>query len=80
MSVMLYRRGAEPNPAAWGENLETCIVDEGDLDVVMADGWFRHPRDIDAAEVAAVAAKTAKTAAKPAEPPVTPDPAEDDPQ
>lgn len=45
MPTMLYRPGETINPEAWGEKIDTCIVDEGDLEAVMAGGWYRHPSD-----------------------------------
>lgn len=45
MPTMLYRPGETVNPAAWNEKIDTCIVDEGDLEAVLADGWYRHPSD-----------------------------------
>ena len=45
MPTMLYRPGTEINPGAWNEKIDTCIVDEGDLEAVLKDGWYRHPKD-----------------------------------
>lgn len=48
MTVMLYRPADEPNPVVWGWNVEHRVFGEADVDAALADGWARHPLDVNA--------------------------------
>lgn len=41
MGVMLYRAGTQEN--VWGYDVDLLVVEDGDLDDAVADGWVRSP-------------------------------------
>lgn len=47
MTVMLYQPADEENPEVWGMRVAYQIVDEGEVEDALANGWFRHPNDIE---------------------------------
>lgn len=44
MSVMLYKQGR--GTKVWGKDLQTKVVDEGDVEGHVSEGWFEHPADV----------------------------------
>lgn len=63
-ATMLYRGGHKVR--LHGVHVETTIVDEGEVEDYLAQGWYRTPTEVKQAADAEAAAKAAQ-AAEPAE-------------
>lgn len=44
MGVMLYKQGR--GAKVWGREMQSKVVNDGDLDDHLADGWFTHPNEV----------------------------------
>lgn len=58
MNVMLYKEGR--GTQVWGRQYKTVIVDDSDVDSFIADGWFKHPSDVEADKEKSAAAQAQK--------------------
>ncbi|MEM6162044.1 hypothetical protein AAH446_16085 [Erwinia sp. P6884] len=68
MGVMLYREGK--GTRVWGKQYKTTVVSESDIASYLADGWCKHPDEVDAKPVETAKIKrTRKTSAEAAEEP-----------
>ena len=66
MSTMLYKEGK--GTRVWGKQYKTVVVKDDDVHEYLADGWHKHPHDIDAKkEEPAKIKRTRKTNAEAAE-------------
>lgn len=44
MGVMLYKQGR--GTKVWGKDVQVKVVDDGDVEDHLADGWVRHPNEV----------------------------------
>ncbi|HBI07866.1 MAG TPA: hypothetical protein DDY48_12215 [Erwinia persicina] len=48
MSVMLYKSGR--GTKVWGKELQSKVVVDGDVEELLADGWYEHPGDVNSSD------------------------------
>lgn len=44
MGVMLYKQGR--GTKVWGKEVQAKVVDDGDVEDHLADGWVKHPNEV----------------------------------